>query len=286
MTSFALLLILAAAFLHATWNFLNKHAGGHATFTWLVAVLSALLYAPATIAIIEIWQLEITAATIGLIAGSAALHTAYFVMLNQAYRIGDLSLVYPMARGTGPLLAATAAILFLGERPSPIAAVGALLIVGGAIILTTNVSRVCQSESRDALIYALITGVFIAAYTLWDKQSVSHFGVSPLVLDWGANVGRALFLTPFALKYSDHTVSEWREHKYEAIACAVLIPLAYILVLTAMRFTPVSYVAPAREISILIGTAMGTRLLGEGDARRKLAGASAMVLGIVGLAAG
>ena len=286
MTSFALLLILAAAFLHATWNFLNKHAGGHATFTWLVAVLSALLYAPATIAIIEIWQLEINAATIGLIAGSAALHTAYFVMLNQAYRVGDLSLVYPMARGTGPLLAATAAILFLGERPSPIAAVGALLIIGGAIILTTNVSRLWQSESRDALIYALITGVFIAAYTLWDKQAVSHFGVSPLVLDWGANVGRALFLTPIALKYSDHAISEWRAHKYEAIACAVLIPLAYILVLTALRFTPVSYVAPAREISILIGTAMGTRLLGEGDAQRKLAGASAMVLGIVGLAAG
>ena len=286
MTSSALLLILAAAFLHATWNFLNKHAGGHATFTWLVAVLSALLYAPATIAIIEIWQLEINAATIGLIAGSAALHTAYFVMLNQAYRVGDLSLVYPMARGTGPLLAATAAILFLGERPSPIAAVGALLIIGGAIILTTNVSRLWQSESRDALIYALITGVFIAAYTLWDKQAVSHFGVSPLVLDWGANVGRALFLTPIALKYSDHAISEWRAHKYEAIACAVLIPLAYILVLTALRFTPVSYVAPAREISILIGTGMGTRLLGEGDARRKLAGASAMVLGVVGLAAG
>lgn len=286
MTSFALLLILAAASLHATWNFLNKHAGGHATFTWLVAVLSALLYAPATIAIIEIWQLEINAATIGLIAGSAALHTAYFVMLNQAYRVGDLSLVYPMARGTGPLLAATAAILFLGERPSPIAAVGALLIIGGAIILTTNVSRLWQSESRDALIYALITGVFIAAYTLWDKQAVSHFGVSPLVLDWGANVGRALFLTPIALKYSDHAISEWRAHKYEAIACAVLIPLAYILVLTALRFTPVSYVAPSREISILIGTAMGTRLLGEGDAQRKFAGASAMVLGIVGLAAG
>jgi drug/metabolite transporter (DMT)-like permease len=286
MTGFALLLILAAALIHATWNFLNKHAGGHVTFTWLVAVLSALLYAPATLTIIEIWQLEISPASIGLIAGSAALHTAYFVLLNQAYRAGDLSLVYPMARGTGPLLAATAAILFLGERPSPIAIIGALLIIGGAIILTTNISRLWQTESRDALIYASITGVFIAAYTLWDKQAVSRFGVSPLVLDWGANVGRALFLTPIALKYSDHAIGEWREHKYEAIACAVLIPLAYILVLTAMRFTPVSYVAPAREISILIGTGMGTRLLGEGDARRKLAGASAMVLGIVGLAAG
>ena len=80
MTGFALLLILAAALIHATWNFLNKHAGGHATFTWLVAVLSALLYAPATLTIIEIWQLEISPASIGLIAGSAALHTAYFVM--------------------------------------------------------------------------------------------------------------------------------------------------------------------------------------------------------------
>jgi len=286
MTGLALLLILAAALLHASWNFLNKHAGGHATFTWLVAVLSALLYAPATITIIEIWQLEINTASIGLIAGSAALHTAYFLLLNQAYRVGDLSLVYPMARGTGPLLATIAAIVFLGERPSPIAVVGALLIIGGAIILTTNISRLWQNESRDALFYALITGVFIAAYTLWDKQSVSRFGVSPLVLDWGANVGRAVLLTPIALKYSNLAIGEWREHKYEAIACAVLIPLAYILVLTAMRFTPVSYVAPAREISILIGTVMGTRLLGEADAPRKLAGASAMVLGVVGLATG
>ena len=152
--------------------------------------------------------------------------------------------------------------------------------------MTTNLTRLRQREARDALVYALITGMFIAAYTLWDKRAVSHFAIAPLVLDWGANVGRAIFLTPFALKYSDQAVTEWHEHKYEAIACAVLIPLAYILVLTAMRFTPVSYVAPAREISILIGTIMGTRLLGEGDVRRRLAGACAMVLGVVGLAIG
>ncbi len=211
---------------------------------------------------------------------------AYFLLLNQGYRVGDLSLVYPLARGTGPLLSSVAAISFLGERPSVIALVGALLIVGGAVILTTNLDRLRQSGAQEALLYALITGLFIAAYTLWDKQAVSHFGVVPLVLDWGANVGRALFLTPIALKYSDQAVAEWLEHKYEAIGCAVLIPLAYILVLTAMQFTPVSYVAPAREISILIGTVMGTRLLGEGDVRRRLAGACAMVLGVVALAVG
>jgi drug/metabolite transporter (DMT)-like permease len=286
MTGWALTLILAAAIIHATWNLLNKQASGHPTFTWLVAVLSALLYAPATITIIEVWDIQITFVTIGLMAGSAALHTAYFVLLNQGYRAGDLSLVYPLARGTGPLLSSVAAIVFLGERPSAIALVGALLIVGGAAVLTTNLSQLRQSAARDAILYALVTGFFIAAYTLWDKQAVSHFRVAPLVLDWGANVGRALLLTPLAVKYSDQTVLEWREHKYEAIACAVLIPLAYILVLTAMQFTPVSYVAPAREISILIGTAMGARLLGEGDVRRRLAGACAMVLGVVGLAVG
>jgi len=286
MTGWALTLILAAAVIHAAWNFLNKQASGHATFTWLVAVLSALLYAPVTITVIEVWRIEINVVTIGVMAGSAALHTAYFLLLNQGYRVGDLSLVYPLARGTGPLLSSIAAILFLGERPSLLAVGGALLIIGGAIVLTTNLSQLRHTGAQDAVLYALITGLFIAAYTIWDKQAVSRFAIAPLVLDWGANVGRAVFLTPFALTYPDQTIAEWRQHKYEAIGCAVLIPLAYILILTAMQFTPVSYVAPAREISILIGTIMGARLLGEGDAPRRLAGACAMVIGILGLALG
>ena len=286
MTSGALALILAAAVIHATWNLLNKQASGHATFTWLVAVLSALFYAPVTITIIEIWQLKIGTVEIGMMAGSAALHTAYFVLLNQGYRAGALSLVYPLARGTGPLLSSIAAIVILGERPSMVAGIGALLIIGGVVILTGNLAQLSRSESRPAVGYALITGLFIAAYTLWDKQAVSHYAIAPLVLDWGANIGRSIMLTPFAFIYSDQAIDEWREHKWEAIAIAVLIPLSYILVLTAMRFTPVSYVAPAREISILIGTAMGARLLAEGDAPRRLGAACAMVLGVAFLAIG
>jgi drug/metabolite transporter (DMT)-like permease len=286
MTGLALTLILGAAVIHATWNLINKQASGHATFTWIVAVLSALFYAPATIAIIEIWQLKFSFVEVGMMAGSAALHTGYFLLLNQGYRVGDLSLVYPLARGTGPLLSTVAAIIFLGERPSVVAVVGALLIIGGVMVLAGNFARLRQSGTRAAVGYALITGLFIAAYTLWDKQAVSHFAIMPMVLDWGANVGRAILLTPFALRYSEEAVIEWREHKWEAVAVAILIPLSYILVLTAMSFTPVSYVAPAREISILIGTALGARLLAEGDAPRRLAAAGAMVLGIVALALG
>jgi drug/metabolite transporter (DMT)-like permease len=134
MTGGALTLILAAAVVHATWNFLNKHAGGHATFTWLVALLSALLYAPATITIIQVWQIKINFVMIGIVAGSAALHTAYFVLLNQGYRIGDLSLVYPIARGTGPLLSSLAAIAFLGERPHLFHLIGFVLVLTGVFV--------------------------------------------------------------------------------------------------------------------------------------------------------
>ena len=85
------------------------------------------------------------------------------------------------------------------------------------MMLTGNIARLRQGGHRDAIGYALITGLFIAAYTLWDKQAVSHFAIMPMVLDWGANVGRAILLTPFALRYSEEAVIEWREHKWEAI---------------------------------------------------------------------
>lgn len=286
MTAWALTLILAAAFIHATWNLLNKRASGHATFTWVVAVLSAVFYAPVAVAAVLFWQAQVGWVEIGLMAGSAALHTGYFVLLNEGYRAGDLSLVYPLARGTGPLLSTAAAILFLGERPSMVALAGGLMIVTGVLVLTCSPRQLSQAGARKAVAYALVTGTFIAAYTLWDKQAVSRFAMSPILLDWGANLVRALLLTPFALHHWNSARNEWRVHRFEAVGVALLVPLSYILVLTAMQFTPVSYVAPAREISILIGTAMGTRLLAEGDVHRRLAAAAAMVVGVVALAVG
>ena len=286
MTFGALILILAAAFIHASWNLLNKRASGHVTFTWLVAVLSAIFYTPVALGVLYVTHLKIGAVELGLMVGSAVLHSVYFILLNQGYRVGDLSLVYPLARGTGPLLSTIAAILLLGERPSALAAGGALLIIAGVVALTMNPKSLGQSGAKSAMLYALVTGLFIAAYTLWDKQAVSRFAVPPLILDWGANLCRAILLTSLPARYPQETRMEWREHRFEAIGVAVLAPLSYILVLTAMQFTPVSYVAPAREISILIGTAMGTRLLAEGDARRRLVAGSAMVLGVVALAAG
>jgi drug/metabolite transporter (DMT)-like permease len=156
----------------------------------------------------------------------------------------------------------------------------------GVVVLTSNPEKLRQTGARKAVLYALLTGTFIAGYTLLDKQAVSAFSIPPLLLDWGANLGRALLLTPFAVRHWDKACLEWQSHRFEAIGVALLAPLSYILVLTALIFTPVSYVAPAREISILIGAAMGTGLLGEGDAPRRLGAAVAMVLGVVALAVG
>src|SRR5437870_5878996 len=150
--------------------------------------MSALFYAPVALAAVFYWHASVSIIGVGFMAGSAALHTAYFVLLNEGYRAGDLSLVYPLARGTGPLLSSFAAILFLGERPGMIALAGGFMIVGGVIVLTCSPRRIAQAGARKAVGYALITGTFIAAYTLWDKQAVSTFAVALILLDWGANV--------------------------------------------------------------------------------------------------
>jgi drug/metabolite transporter (DMT)-like permease len=286
MNVFALSLVLAAAIVHASWNYLLKRSGGGAVFVWLFALVSALIYAPLAAAIIWWQKPDFGWVHYGLMAASAALHTAYYLLLDRGYRSGDLSIVYPLARGTGPLITVLCAVLFLHEHPTPLAVAGALLIGGGAVALTGDPRKLKQSGNLPAIGFALLTGCMIASYTLVDKIAVAAWLIPPLVQDWATNFGRVLLMTPMALKRKQEIVPTWRRAKKEIFAVAVLCPLSYILVLTAMVFTPVSYVAPAREVSILVAALMGTQLLAEGDVRRRLAAATAMVGGVVCLALG
>ena len=286
MTGLALLLILAAAFIHASWNFLLKRSGGGNAFVWLFGTLSALIYAPIAAGIIWWQQIHFGWQQYGFMAASAALHTVYYMLLDRGYRSGDFSLVYPIARGTGPLITMLAAVLLLQEQPGPVAVSGALLIGLGAFLLTGDPRRLRESGNLHAVAFALLTGCTIASYTLVDKLAVAAWLIPPLVQDWATNLGRVILMTPLALKARAELVPTWRRAWREIAGIAVLCPLSYILVLTAMVFTPVSYVAPAREISILIGTLMGARLLQEGNLSRRMVAASAMVGGVVCLALG
>lgn len=287
MRLFALGLVFAAAFCHATWNLLAKRVGSGAPFVWLFGTLGALIYAPLALGIILVQRPELGSPQLVFIIGSALLHITYFLLLQQGYRAGDLSLVYPLARGTGPMLSTLGAIALFGERPSPLALTGAALIIGSIFALTGGARLLRRPLSAPgAVVFGLLTGTLIATYTLWDKHAVSALLIPPVVLDWSTAVARSLLLTPIAARRWGEVRALWRGHRLPVLGVAVLTPLAYILVLTAMRFTPVSDVAPAREISILIGTAMGAHLLDEGDAPRRLLAASGMILGIAALALG
>jgi drug/metabolite transporter (DMT)-like permease len=282
MTLLALALVLSSAVVHASWNYLSKRVQGGAGFIWLMSCVTFVLYAPLALIVLMTNPFQIS--YLGWMMGSAILHIFYFILLNRGYRTGDMSLVYPLARGTGPMLSTLAAIFFLGERPTAIAVFGALLIGVGVVILTANPDKIKNVNARSALRYAFLTGLVIALYTLWDKQAVSAALIPPLLFDWGNNALRMLFLTPYALTHRDEVRHHIQSHRWETFGVALLSPLSYILVLTALTFSPVSYIAPAREISILIGTFMGTKLLAEGDSRRRLAAASVMLVGIVVLA--
>ena len=287
MTLFALGLVLTAAFLHATWNLLAKRVAGQLPFIFLVCLVSTVFWAPFALGVVLIQRPHIGVPQLIGIGGTAVLHLGYFVLLQRGYRIGDFSVVYPLARSTGPALSSIGAILYFGERPSLLAAAGMVMIIVGVFMLSARGDHLSNSLSPSWVVrYGLLTGVFIALYTLWDARSVRELGVPPLLLDWGSNFGRVLLLLPFAGKWWDEVVVHWREHRLEVFAVAILGTFAYILVLAAMTFTPVSYVAPAREMSILIATVMGMRFLSEGGGRRRIIAALVMVLGVVALALG
>src|SRR5690606_33868171 len=122
------------------------------------------------------------------------------------------------------------------------------------------------------------TGVFIGAYTVWDGYAVQTLGAPPVLYLYLGEVGRLVLLAPLVLSRlsSGEPARTWRESRREAVGVAALSPLAYLLVLTAMSFTPVSLIAPVREVSILVAAARGAVLLREGFAGRRLAGAAGM----------
>ena len=177
MTIAALGLVLVAAFLHAAWNLLAKRTGGGAALVWLYGTASAVLLTPPAVAAHH-RRPEIGPAGLASRCASAILHVAYFLALQRGYQLGDLSVVYPIARGTGPLLTTIAAVILLGERPSAIALLGAALIALGVFALAKP-DRQTAAHARSAIAFGLLTGVLIAAYTICDKRAVASYGVPP-----------------------------------------------------------------------------------------------------------
>lgn len=285
MSSSALGLVLSAALLHAVWNIMAKRAAARDAadsfvFVWCYTAGAAVLWLPVGLAQLAgqgwPWSWAVLIAPLG----SALLHIAYSLVLQTGYRRGDLGIVYPVARGVGPALTMLIALAFLGERPQLVVIGGGLLVLAGIAVVMGGTRRSGGAALSAGLGWGVATGATIAAYTLWDSQSVTTFGVPPVTYYALTVALQTVVMAPGAYRRRAQlrtTLSgTWRD----AVGVAALSPAAYTLVLIALQTTPVSVVAPVRESSIIIGAILAWRLFGEGDPLRRTIGAGVVLVGI------
>lgn len=283
MTLLALGLVLLAAITHASWNLSAKYAANSRHFVWLFSAGSVLVYGPVVLGVVLVEQPHFTLRHWLSLAATSVLHLLYSLSLQRGYRVSDLSVVYPIARGTGPLLSFVGAVLLLGESPTTQSLAGLVLIVGGILLVAGLVGHHERAPARGVF-YGLLTGAFIAAYTVNDGWAVKGLLISPFVVDFAGNLFRMLVLAPRAWRDRGAVAQEARVYRKPIIVVSVLGPLGYILVLFAMRLAPISHVAPARELSTLVGAWFGSRLLRESSGPWRIAGAGLIVAGVISLA--
>jgi len=287
----ALVLVLVAALLHAFWNILAKKTGGNRHFIWIGGALVSVLYAPLALWLgwreLPLWGAREWA----FVCASGVLHLLYFEVLMKGYRVSELTVVYPVARGTGPLISSVVAVLLLGESLSLHGALGVLAICIGVFVIAGGPAllRATQDPARRARVHAGVawgaaTGAFIAGYTVLDGYSVKRLAIAPLLLDFFSNLTRLPFMLPIALRDRAGAREAWRKYWRHGVVVAAVSPLAYILVLFAVRLAPISHVAPAREVSMLFAALIGGHLLGEGDRLQRVVGAVLMGGGVALLA--
>jgi drug/metabolite transporter (DMT)-like permease len=287
----ALAMVIVAALLHASWNIVAKKTGGNRHFVLMGGIVLALLWAPAGLWLgwteVPRWGwLEW-----GFVGASGLVHLAYLKVLLKGYRVSDLTVVYPVARGTGPLVSSVAATLVLGETLGVAGALGVLAVCGGVFIIAGGPAllRATNDPARRARVHAGLawgaaTGVLIAGYTVLDGYAVKRLLIGPVLIDYFGNLVRLPFMLPTALRDPAGFRDAWRRYTPHALLLGAVSPLAYILVLYAVRVAPLSHVAPAREVSMLFAALIGGKLLGEGERASRLVGALMMAGGVVLLA--
>jgi drug/metabolite transporter (DMT)-like permease len=299
----ALGLVLLAALLHALWNIAAKKAGGGTHFAVLSCCLIVVLWAP--LGLVLAWHAVPGWGWLewGLVLASALANLGYFQALLRGYRAADLTVVYPIARGTAPLLSVMAAVVLLGETLSALGVAAVLAITLGIVLIAggpalwrlragarggadSATAAAHQTRVRAGLCWGALTGALTALYTVTDSYAVKVLGMSPMLVIYLGNVLRLPLLLPVSLRDRAGFVRDARAQWKAALMLAVFGPVAYLLVLYAVMMAPLSHVAPAREASMLFAALLGGRLLGEADRGKRLWGAACLAFGVVALAVG
>jgi drug/metabolite transporter (DMT)-like permease len=265
-------LVLLAAVLHASWNALVKQSGERLLTFSVIIGTGALAYLPVALVIgppaRPSWP---------WLTGSAVVHLVYYAGLLQGYRHGDLGQVYPIARGTGPLLVAVLAALLAREIPTLPAALGIALVCVGIF----GLARGGGEGARRAVPIALGTGVMIALYTTCDGLGVRASESELAYIAWlHVAIGIPFSGTVLALRRRDLSAFFPRHGRAAALG-GIVAAGAYSLVIWAMSFSPLAWVAALRETSVVIAAALGARMLGEPFGARRIAAAAVVAAGVV-----
>lgn len=289
MTLTSLLLVVLASFIHASWNLLAKRAASVGpVFVFAYNLIACVAYAPWVLYLLTQGSITWTCAGIGFVLLSGLIHLAYSLCLQRGYQVADFSIVYPVARGTGPMLSTIGAFLILGETPTGTGLLGLVLVVAGILLIATHgkLAALIRPGGQAGVRWGTATGGLIASYTVVDAYAVKELGIAPVVLDWFSNLLRFFLLLPFVLAHPHRAIESMRGHWWTALGVGLLSPLSYILVLAALTDgAPLSLVAPMREMSMMVGALMGMLILHEKVGPWRLAGCGVLIAGVILLSA-
>jgi drug/metabolite transporter (DMT)-like permease len=286
MSGRALALVLGAAAIHAAWNALAKKAHHPIAFLWSSVVIATAALGPFGLRYLP--EGGIPDAAVPFVIATTLIHAVYFYALARAYGSGgDLSLVYPIARGLGVALVPLVAFAVLDERPSPLGVGGVALVVVGIAAISLASTSLAPGGGEGGVRgrvfgrgtgWAVITGLTIAAYSLVDKAGVAHLHPLPYLVVLGAGI--SLLLAPAVIRAREAFVHEWRVNWRAILVASALNLTSYLLVLFAFRLAKAGYVVAARESSIVLSVLIGGLWLGERAPGRRLAAAVVVVAGV------
>ena len=285
MTALALGLVLLSAVAHSSWNLLLKRSADKELFVWWLLATASILLFP--LGVVLFWLYPVGHPGWAYVLATSLLHILYFLLLGRSYTTGDLSLVYPIARGIGPMLVPILAVIFFSESVAGLAIIGIAAIVVGIFTVSwwgtfRNLVRAPADFFRNPdTRYAMFTGLTITSYTMVDKGGVGH--VEPFLYMYLLTLGATLGMFPYVLrKWGMNSIGRaWRANSGPIVAASLLAFLAYGLILTAFSLSRVSYIAPAREVGIVLGVLLGVFLLKEPFGAGRLLGSGFIVVGLV-----
>ena len=274
MTGSVFLIVLGAALLHAVWNAIVKGAGDQRTTLGLIALGHVIP------GVVLVFWLPLPDSSVWiLLAFSTFIHWCYFRFLNLAYRLGDLSLVYPIARGSAPVLIALGAVVLAAEFLPPLAWIGIAGVSGGILFLAIGQA---SRASAPALGAAVLTALSIAAYSIIDAIGARMAGNSLSFVAW-LFVAESLIVVQLMLPRIRARAMIPARQLWPGLAGGLISALAYALVLYAMTLAPIGVVAAVRETSVIFAALFGIVFLGEGPPGRRIMAAVIVAAGVIGL---